>query len=99
MYFELTKMGCSHIISAGRGGGLETIKIDCHNMWRLKNWWVDLSTFPLKTETPADIIQAQHGKYISGAWNWAQMGETELQNVNFYTELFFQHNLYQKKSV
>ena len=59
---------------------------------------MDLSTFQLKTETPADIIQAQHGKYIGGAWNSAQMGETELENVKFYTEQFFQNKYFLKKT-
>ena len=41
--------------------------------------------FQLKTETPADIIQARwYGKYIGAAWNWLQMEKTELQNL--YTE-------------
>ena len=41
--------------------------------------------FQLKTETPADIIQARwNGKYIGAAWNWLQMEKTELQNL--YTE-------------
>ena len=49
---------------------------------RLKNWWVALSTFQLKTETLSGI-QAVHGKYIGGAWNWAQMGVTELKDFLF----------------